>query len=108
LWLRQSLEAAFFTMGSFKLEMRERDSLAPHRQPDPVQGQRRQDPSTVHALPRQDDVLDQQGPIFQTFPSGLTLNGSVNSQAHCGTTHLPAGRYQLFINAQGTWTLTIR
>jgi hypothetical protein len=59
LWLRQSLEAAFFTMGSFKLEMRERDSLAPHRQPDPVQGQRRQDPSTVHALSRQDDVLDQ-------------------------------------------------
>jgi hypothetical protein len=48
------------------------------------------------------------GPIFQTFPSGLTLNGSVNSQAHRGTTHLPAGRYQLFINAQGTWTITIR
>jgi hypothetical protein len=48
------------------------------------------------------------GPIFQTFPSGLTLNGSVNSQAHRGTTHLPSGRYQLYINAQGTWTITIR
>jgi hypothetical protein len=48
------------------------------------------------------------GPIFQTFPSGPTLNGSVNSQAHRDTTHLPAGRYQLFINAQGTWTITIR
>lgn len=48
------------------------------------------------------------GSIFQTLPSGLTVNGMVNSQAHRGTTWLPAGRYQLQVNAMGNWTITIK
>ena len=48
------------------------------------------------------------GAIFQTFPSGLSLNGMVNSQAHRGSTSMPAGRYQLTVNAMGAWTITIK
>jgi hypothetical protein len=48
------------------------------------------------------------GALFQTFPAGATLNGMVNSQGHRGTTHLPAGPYQLYVNAAGSWSITIR
>jgi hypothetical protein len=48
------------------------------------------------------------GQIFQTFNSGLTVNGNVNSQARRGSTYLPAGRYALFVNALGEWTIIIR
>jgi hypothetical protein len=46
------------------------------------------------------------GQIFQTFNAGL--NGNVNSQARRGTTHLPAGRYALYVNAIGNWTIVIQ
>jgi hypothetical protein len=45
------------------------------------------------------------GQIFQTFSSGL--NGNVNSQARRGTTYLPPGRYALYVNAIGNWTIEI-
>ncbi len=48
------------------------------------------------------------GALFQTFPSGLTLNGMVNSQARRGTTSMPAGKYQLHVNAVANWTISIR
>jgi hypothetical protein len=54
------------------------------------------------------------GTRFQTFPDGPTINGIVSSQAHSGTTRLPAGRYRLYINAvapdepMGRWTITVR
>jgi hypothetical protein len=54
------------------------------------------------------------GTLFQTFPSGPSINGVVSSQGHSGTRHLPGGRYQLYVNAAppeaptGTWTIVIR
>jgi hypothetical protein len=54
------------------------------------------------------------GTIFQTFPAGPKISGTVSSQDHSGTTHLPAGRYRLYINAvapdepMGSWTIIIR
>jgi len=54
------------------------------------------------------------GTLFQTFPSGPTIKGTVSSQDHSGSTHLSAGRYQLYVNASppeeqmGTWTIVIR
>jgi hypothetical protein len=47
------------------------------------------------------------GAIFQTFSSGLSGYGNVNSQAHRGWTYLPAGRYQLQVNAIGNWTIRV-
>jgi len=47
------------------------------------------------------------GGIFQIFPSGGTLHGSVNSQGSKGWTFLPTGTYALQINAIGSWTLNI-
>jgi hypothetical protein len=52
------------------------------------------------------------GTRFQTF--GPTINGIVSSQDQSGSRHLPAGRYQLYVNASepeaptGTWTIAIR
>jgi hypothetical protein len=54
------------------------------------------------------------GTLFQIFPSGRSTNGVISSQGHRGTRHLPAGRYQLYVNAAppedqtGTWTIVIR
>jgi hypothetical protein len=54
------------------------------------------------------------GTRFQTFPAGPTINGIVSSPDHSGTTHLPAGRYRLYIDAaapeapMGNWTIIIR
>jgi hypothetical protein len=53
------------------------------------------------------------GTRFQTF-GDPTTNGIVSSQDHSGSRHLPAGRYQLYVNASepegpmGTWTIAIR
>ncbi len=54
------------------------------------------------------------GARFQTFPAGPTINGIVSSQDQSGTTHLPAGRYRLYVDAtapgepMGSWTIVIR
>ena len=50
------------------------------------------------------------GPIFQIWShDGYCFDGAVASQAHRGTTYLPAGRYdQLRVSALGNWTITIR
>ena len=54
------------------------------------------------------------GTIFQTFPAGPTINGIISSEAHRGTTRLPAGRYRLYVGAvapdepMGSWTISIR
>ena len=53
------------------------------------------------------------GTLFQTFPAGR-IKGIVSSQAHRGTTHLPPGRYRLYVNTaapegpMGSWTISIR
>ena len=47
------------------------------------------------------------GGIFQIFPAGNSVHGSVNSQASKGWTYMPRGRYTLQINAVGSWTLKI-
>jgi hypothetical protein len=41
------------------------------------------------------------GGIFQTFPGGGSIHGTVNSQARSGWTYLPKGRYVLQVNAVG-------
>lgn len=46
------------------------------------------------------------GGVFQIFSSG-GLGGNVNSQASRGWTYLPAGRYQMQVNAIGSWAITI-
>jgi hypothetical protein len=54
------------------------------------------------------------GTRFQTFPAGPTLNGIVSSQDHSGTIRMPAGRYQLYVNAaapeepMGRWRIIVR
>jgi hypothetical protein len=50
------------------------------------------------------------GSIFQiSSHGGYCTDGAVTSQAHRGTTYLPAGRYdQLRVSALGDWTITIR
>lgn len=54
------------------------------------------------------------GTIFQIYPAAPTISGTVSTQDPSGTIHLPAGRYQLYINATapdeptGSWTITIR
>jgi hypothetical protein len=54
------------------------------------------------------------GARFQAFPAGPSNNGIVSSQDHRGRTHLPAGRYRLYIDAAppdepiGSWTIVIR
>lgn len=47
------------------------------------------------------------GGIFQIFPAGGQLHGSVNSQAPKGWTYLPPGTYTLQINAVGSWRVKI-
>lgn len=47
------------------------------------------------------------GGVFQTFPAGTSVNGSVNSQAASGWTYLPKGRYTLQVNAIGNWTIQV-
>jgi hypothetical protein len=54
------------------------------------------------------------GTRFQIYPAGQAIKGFVSSPDHVGTTHLPAGRYRLYINAvapeepMGSWTIIIR
>jgi hypothetical protein len=48
------------------------------------------------------------GALFQTFASGATIDGTVNSQARRGTTSLPAGKYELYVNAVANWTISIK
>jgi len=45
------------------------------------------------------------GPIFQTWPKGLSGDFMVNSQAHSGSIFVPAGHYTLTVNAIGDWTI---
>ena len=47
------------------------------------------------------------GGVFQIFSSSGGLGGNVNSQAARGWTYLPAGRYQLQVNAIGSWAINI-
>ena len=50
------------------------------------------------------------GSVFQISSNGgYCIDGAVSSQAHRGTTYIPAGRYdQLRVSALGDWTITIR
>ena len=55
------------------------------------------------------------GTRFQTYPSRPSgTNGVISSPRHRGSRHLPAGRYQLYVNAAppeeqtGTWSIVIR
>jgi hypothetical protein len=55
------------------------------------------------------------GTRFQIYPScGSGKNGVISSAGHRGATHLPAGRYELYVNAappeerSGTWSIVIR
>jgi hypothetical protein len=55
------------------------------------------------------------GSRFQIYPSCRSgTNGVISSPGHRGRTHLPAGRYQLYVNAAppeeqtGTWSIVIR
>jgi hypothetical protein len=46
------------------------------------------------------------GDIFQLFDDAFTWSG-VNSQAHSGTTFIPAGSYTVIVNAIGNWTIRV-
>lgn len=46
------------------------------------------------------------GDIFQLFDDAFTWSG-VNSQAHSGTTYIPAGSYTVTVNALGNWTIRV-
>jgi hypothetical protein len=54
------------------------------------------------------------GTRIQISPAGPTIKGIVSSPNHSGKTRLPAGRYQLHVNAvapeepMGSWTIVIR
>jgi hypothetical protein len=54
------------------------------------------------------------GTRIQILPAGPKIKGIVSSPNHSGKTRLPAGRYQLYVNAVapeepiGSWTITIR
>ena len=55
------------------------------------------------------------GTRFQVYPSCRSgTNGVISSAGHRGSMHLPAGRYQLYVNAAppeehtGTWSIVIR
>ena len=55
------------------------------------------------------------GTRFQIYPSRRSgTNGVTSSPGHRGSRHLPAGRYQLYVNAAppeertGTWSIVIR
>ena len=55
------------------------------------------------------------GARFQIYPSCRSgSNGVISSPGHRGSSHLPAGRYQLYVNAAppeeqtGTWSIVIR
>jgi hypothetical protein len=47
------------------------------------------------------------GGIFQIFNSNISSGGGVNSQASAGATYLKPGRYELQVNAIGSWTIRI-
>jgi hypothetical protein len=48
------------------------------------------------------------GQIFQIFSSSGYGGGDVNSQAHRGSTYMSAGTHNLFVNADGNWTISWR
>ena len=54
------------------------------------------------------------GTVFQTYTMSPNAEGVVSSLDHQGRTHLPAGRYRVFVNAtepeqpSGHWRIVIR